>query len=180
MQLYIEKKVNLHNIYIIVTNSKEKITSMVIACAVTGLEKRVSKSAILKGISKFGSIESFKKHYIDRQAKKLLKQRVSPEDVQKRLLPKGKKPFTVDLNVLAKLKLLKKPKNKTVEYTNTVLVSAPKKYFSSFQQYVENMTETACMRPDIFLNNDRTCNKCPFVEFCICRVKRLEKEKQKR
>ena len=25
-----------------------------------------------------------------------------------------------------------------------------------------------CFRPDIYLNNDRKCNKCPNTEFCSC------------
>jgi hypothetical protein len=161
-----------------VAHSKEKITSMILACAVTGIEKRVSKSAIQKGINKFGTLEAFKKHYIDREAKKLLKQRISPADVQKKLLPKNKTPFSVDLNVLAKLKLLKKPKNKAVEYNNVIYKPSPKRTFASYQKYVEDMTSGACMRPDIYLNNDRTCDKCPFAEFCICGVKKFEKKKR--
>lgn len=30
----------------------------------------------------------------------------------------------------------------------------------------------SCFRPDIYLNNDRKCNKCPNTEFCSCYLNR--------
>lgn len=38
-------------------------------------------------------------------------------------------------------------------------------------------TERACWRPDIFLNNDRSCNNCSLFEHCACASKRLIKRK---
>lgn len=155
--------------------SDEKIKSMILSCIVSGIEKRVSKNAIMKGIAKYGSINNLKKHYVDRTAKRLLKQRVQPDDVQKRLLPKGKSPFTIDKGVLAKLKLLKKPKNTKKEYTELKYTPKPPVEWASFQAYVEEMTKHSCLRPDIYLDNDRYCNTCPYVQFCICRIKRVKK-----
>ena len=96
------------------TQSTEKIKSTVITCVVSGIEKRVSKNAIQKGINKFGSLEAFKKHYVDRDAKRLLKQRMKPEAVQQKLLPKGKTAFSINYDVLARLKLLKKTKKEDI------------------------------------------------------------------
>jgi|LakMenE18May11ns_1017448.scaffolds.fasta_scaffold9854901_5 hypothetical protein len=158
--------------------STDKVKSTIIACIVTGIEKRVSKNVITKGISKFGSFEQFKKHYIDRSAKKLLKQRQQPEEVQKKLLPKGKQGFVIDKNALIKLKLLKKPKNTKVEYKDLTFTPKPPVKWASFQAYVESMTEHACLRPDIYLDNGRCCVGCPYVEFCICSVKKLKPGKR--
>jgi hypothetical protein len=34
-----------------------------------------------------------------------------------------------------------------------------------------------CIRPDILLHNDKTCNKCDYNEFCLCSSKKLAKRK---
>ncbi len=154
--------------------SQEKPKSTILSCIISGIEKRISKSAIIKGINKYGSLDEFKRHYIDRAAKKLLKQRLQPGDVQKQLLPKNKQPFKIDQTVLAKLKLLKKPKTAKYDYKDLTFTPKPPVQWASFQAYVECMTENACLRPDIFLDNGRCCTGCPYVEFCICKAKKLK------
>lgn len=158
--------------------SSDKVKSEIISCIVSGIEKRVSKNAVAKGMSKFGSLSEFKKHYIDRAAKKMLKQRIQPEEVQKKLLPKNKKPFSINKNVLSRLKLLKKPKTSKIEYKDFTFTPKPPVKWASFQAYVESMTEHACLRPDIYLDNGRCCIGCPYVEFCICSVKKLKPGKR--
>ena len=158
--------------------SSDKIKSEVLSCIVSGIEKRISKNTVSKGISKFGSLDEFKKHYVDRDAKKLLKQRMQPEEVQKMLIPKTKKPFGINKNALSRLKLLKKPKNTRVEYKDLTFTPKPPVQWASFQAYVESMTEHACLRPDIYLDNARCCVGCPYVEFCICSIKKLKPGKR--
>jgi hypothetical protein len=34
-----------------------------------------------------------------------------------------------------------------------------------------------CIRPDILLHNDKTCNKCECNAFCLCSSKKLAKRK---
>jgi hypothetical protein len=41
---------------------------------------------------------------------------------------------------------------------------------------VEEITESSCIRPDIYLNNDKYCNGCPWSEYCICGLKRFSKK----
>jgi hypothetical protein len=155
-----------------------EIKSTILSCIVSGIEKRVSKNVVSKGVSKFGSLDLFKKHYVDRAAKKLLKQRMQPEEVQKKLLPKGEHSFSIDKNILIKLKLLKKPKISKVEYKDLTFTPKPPVKWASFQAYVESMTEHACLRPDIYLDNGRCCIGCSYVEFCICSVKKLKPGKR--
>jgi len=171
-----------YNIQIVVTKKRvqntEKIKSAVLACVVSGMEKRISKNTIQKGISKYGSLEAYKKHYVDRDAKKLLKQRVKPEVVQQRLLPKGKTPFTINYDVLARLKLLKKPKKEetTQDLVNFQYTPKPPPTYSSRRAYIEDMTKGACMRPDIYLNSGRVCDNCMYAEHCICNAKKFSKK----
>lgn len=148
-------------------------------CIVSGIERRVSKGAVEKGVSKYGSITEFKKHYIDRAAKKLLRQRKQPNDVQEQLRPDDVPSFSIDIKVLAKLKLLKKPKNKPVTYDSVKYVPQAPKKFNTYSAYVQNITQGACMRPDIYLNNERCCTGCPFEEHCVCDI-RAKSTKQKR
>lgn len=42
------------------------------------------------------------------------------------------------------------------------------------------VTSGACIRPDIYLNNDRSCDNCPYYEFCNCGIKRLSNERKKK
>ncbi len=160
------------------TQSTEKVKSTILSCIVSGIEKRVSKNAIQKGINKYGSLEAFKKHYIDREAKKLLKQRMKPEAVQQKLLPKGKTAFSINYDVLARLKLLKKTKKEeTIQtLTNFQYIPKPPPTYSSRRAYVEDLTKGCCLRPDIYLNSGRVCDSCMYSEFCICGAKKFSKK----
>ncbi len=160
------------------TQSIEKIKSLILSCVVTGIDKRISKNVIQKGIIKYGSLETFKKHYVGREAKKLLKQRMKPEAVQQKLLPKGKTAFTIDYDVLARLKLLKKAKKEETvqDLINFQYTPKPPRAYGSRKAYIEDLTKGSCLRPDIYLNSGRVCDKCMYSEFCICRVKKFSKK----
>lgn len=157
----------------------EKIKSAILSCVVSGIEKRISKNVIQKGISKYGSLEAFKKHYVDREAKKLLKQRIKPELVQQKLLPKGKTPFSINYDVLARLKLLKKTKKEETAQTLTKFQYTPQppRTYASKKAYIEDLTRSSCMRPDIYLNSGRVCDNCMYAEYCICEVKKFSKKR---
>lgn len=43
---------------------------------------------------------------------------------------------------------------------------------------VELVTENTCIRPDIYLDNDKYCDECPYLENCICKIKRTRKKKR--
>ena len=66
-------------------NSDGVIKSRIMTCIVTGLERRVSKAGVMKGNKKFGGPVGFAEHYVSNEAKRLLRQRISPEEVQKQL-----------------------------------------------------------------------------------------------
>jgi hypothetical protein len=161
------------------TQPTEKVKSAIISCVVSGIEKRLSKNTIQKGINKFGSLDAFKKHYVDREAKKMLKQRVKPEIVQRKLLPKGKTAFSINYEVLARLKLLKKTKKEesVQELINFQYIPKPPPTYSSRRAYVEDLTKGACLRPDIYLNSGRVCDNCMYSEFCLCGAKKFSKKR---
>jgi len=152
-------------------------------CIVSGIEKRIAGYTVQKEVNKFGSIEMAKQHFVCREARRLLKARVQPEDVQKQLLPSDAKSFTIDLHALARLKLLKKPKaDKKKASTNLVINFGERRTFDTLKAYVEEMTGGkdkcqvpyggTCIRPDIYFNHEYNragrCSPCPYVEFCLC------------
>ena len=40
---------------------------------------------------------------------------------------------------------------------------------------IKLVTENACIRPDIFLDNGRYCDGCLYWKDCICEIKRVSK-----
>lgn len=40
-------------------------------------------------------------------------------------------------------------------------------------------TQFSCVRPDIYLDNDRTCDFCKLNKYCICPIKKFSKEYKK-
>jgi hypothetical protein len=162
-----------------VDDSKPKSRAM--ACVVTGIEKRVSKAGMAKGIKKFGDLTAFIEHYVSNEAKRLLKQRVSPEEVQKQLRPSNLKPFTIDKQVLARLKLLKKPRNKklTIEEVQQISVKwvpkEPRSYPSKEAYILDNTKNGSCIAPQLFLDSDRCCDHCQYTKHCLSTAKTFSK-----
>jgi len=162
--------------------------SKVLTCIVSGIEKRVSGSTMNKQSLKFGNEEQFESHFVCREARQLLKKRIQPEQVQAQLLPKGKRPFSIDLVALARLKLLKKPKtDKSKASPNVVFEPTEPREFDSLRAYVEEMTGGkngcqvsqggTCIRPDIYFDNEfnkqGNCYPCPYKDFCLVSNKKV-------
>lgn len=47
-------------------------------------------------------------------------------------------------------------------------------------EYVAKLTASECWRPDIYLDNDRTCDTCSLHKHCACPIKTLLKDGAKR
>lgn len=160
----------------------DTIKSKIMSCIVTGLDRRVSKAGIKKGISKFGSLSVFCENYVSNEAKRLLKQRVSPEEVQKRLRPEHLKPFEIDHKVLARLKLLKKPRHKKLseqEATQTVKNWKPaerRSYATTAEFVIDNTKNGSCIAPKLYLDSDRVCDNCPYKQWCQSTAKHFSKK----
>jgi len=156
--------------------------SRIMSCVVTGLERRVSKAGIMKGNKKFGGPVGFADHYVSNEAKRLLRQRISPEEVQKQLRPKDKKPFSIDHQVLARLKLLKKQRNKKITLEEVKQISIkwipkePKTYSSREAYIVDNTKNGSCIAPQLFLDSDRCCDHCQYSKHCLSTAKTFSKK----
>jgi len=155
-------------------------------CNITGRSKKYYLIYLQNKIKKFGGLEEYKKYYICREAKKLLKKNVLPEDIQKQLIPPGIKPFEINYIILAKLKLLKPQKKSKKQPLGQVSYKTVKPIQpESFKAWVHEFTGgpngsfiplgSTCVRPDLFLNNGRSCNECIYFEHCLCKRKKILK-----
>lgn len=50
---------------------------------------------------------------------------------------------------------------------------------SKSQTLTEEFTRGSCMSPQLYLNNDSTCDKCPLFANCACGCKQLSKARRK-
>ncbi len=50
-----------------------------------------------------------------------------------------------------------------------------KKNLLASKEGIRMLTSSSCIRPDIFLNNDRTCDYCLYSEDCISGIKKFSK-----
>ena len=77
-----------------------------------------------------------------------------------------------------KSQLLKELKEFGEKYKNPETINNTKKNLLKTKEGIINLTESSCIRPDIYLDNDRTCNGCPYFDHCVCSIKRLDKKRK--
>lgn len=126
-----------------------------IPCSVTGKLTTCVGPWMEKKIKEFGGVENLLRNYKSRGAMKQERDDAKPIKIRRPRMGKNKPP---------------KPE---IEYT------VPK-----FVEYhpvpitfddVKVITKTQCMRPDLFLNNKRNCEGCPYYEVCELHLKCLPK-----
>lgn len=170
-----------------------------IKCIVTGQEKRFTNSLLANKLKKFGTIEVFAKYYVCKPAAKLLRAGRSIDDVRAQLGSKATN--SVDVEVLYKLKLLKKSKRKqekSLEELKAIKIRSEeneRKYYehkekmsTCLKTWVEwatggpNGSQVSqggtCIRPDIYYDNEGSregrCRPCPYNEHCLCANKEVK------
>lgn len=152
-------------------------------------------------LAKFGSEAEFRKYYISREARKLLKEGKSVSEVRDKL--GGHDLPDVSIDILIRLKLVKLNKRKgkkesqqalerqkylnSKEFRDKMQTIKTERENQTFADWVEENTGIGkemggtCIRPDIFLTwNNRSCDECPYYEYCLCYKKRLSGEKKKK
>jgi hypothetical protein len=170
-----------------------------ISCIITGEEKYFTKAGLENKLKKFGTQEILEKYYVSKPAAKLLKQGHSVDQVRTQLNSKLK--TNVDYEVLYKLKLLKKSKNKKQRLSKEELAQQLEQTRENERKYYEHKEKMlsckktwvewatggtnggqipyggTCIRPDIYYDNegsrDGRCKPCPYNEFCLCTNKEV-------
>ena len=160
-------------------------------CIVSGIEKRLSKQMIEKKLLKFGTVEVLEKYFVCREAKGLLRKNLTIDQVREKLNTPANYPKP-NLEVLFKLKLLKKRKGKLMlsdeekKIQEAKTLENERKYYELQEKigtcrktYVEWATgNDTCIRPDIYYdhehNKEGRCKPCPYHEYCLCSNKEVK------
>jgi hypothetical protein len=102
-----------------------------------------------------------------------------------------KKSFTVATTVYLKNSMKKKYRNlkilsdfaknyKTSDSFKSKEKEKGKNNLLTSEEGILIVTTNSCIRPDIYLDNDRHCNGCKYYEHCGCSLKKLIGERKKR
>lgn len=154
------------------------MNSLEVTCIISGVSRKLFGDYLLKKISDYGSADILLKSYVAREARGLLRQGLSPEEVQKKLLPRGKKPFPIDPEFLKTLDLpIKTSKAVIVDAKPRSYVNTKPVEHTSLESWIKWATGNAlggtCIRPDIRCNQNRCCDGCEYFEFCQVTDKKL-------
>jgi len=135
-------------------STKKLTTHPHLICTMTGEKVMAFGQMLEKKIERYGNLENLLKTFVSRKAKSI---------------QKGPKPQ----------KASKKPrKEKIIEKIDEVY-DIPT--FRNEPPTILNLSEhpehtrDACLRPDVFLNNSRTCDECSLSTFCLAPNKRFSK-----
>jgi len=140
---------------------------------------------------KFSTVEELCNNYISRDVCKLLKTGHTESEI--RLKYNNQNVVDVPFAIIKKYiktfftseQMLRRRRRKVVndvindkELINKSIRAeyAPVKVDLNKPECVADMTHNVCLRPDIFLNNDRFCNYCSFFENCACNLKKWNKK----
>jgi hypothetical protein len=136
-------------------STKRLTTHPHLICTMTGEKVMAFGQMLEKKIEKHGGLENLLNTFVSRKAKSIQKG------------PKPQKPT-------------KKPrKEKIIEEINEVYdipIFQNKPHISLLLSKHPEHTKGACWRPDIFLNNNRTCDKCHLNTFCLANNKQFSKK----
>ena len=125
-----------------------------IPCSITGKLTTCMGPWMEKKIEEFGGAENFLRNYKCRGAMKTQRLKDKPA------APKRKK----------------KPKPKTDSQNNYIIPKVQEPVRCPLgESDVRNITKSQCLRPDIYLNNNRNCEGCSFYKNCECKLKCLPK-----
>ena len=170
-----------------------------VSCIITGEEKYLTSSTLQNKLRKFGTQEVLEKYYVSKPAAKLLKSGLTVEQVRQKLNSKVTK--SVDYEVLFKLKLLKKRKDKNRQLTpeerkkqeeesnlneknyhnHVELIKNDLKAYVEWATGGPNKCQVSyggtCIRPDIYYDNEGSregrCKPCPYHAHCLCTNKEV-------
>jgi hypothetical protein len=157
-------------------------SSLEVTCIISGISRKLFGDFLKKKISDYGSSEILLKSFVSREARGLLRQGFSPEEVQQKLLPKDKQPFPIDLVFLNTLDLpIKRKKQKTEDDKPFNNITTKPVQHTSEEAWVKWATGNArggtCISPQIrtaqrgFSPQIRTaqrgfCDGCQYYKYC--------------
>lgn len=140
-----------------VYNETGKLTTHpYVICTVTGAKTTMFGTNLANRIKQFGSLEKLLKEFKCRAARDI-----------------GKPVKAVRIKKLRAKRVIEK--NEDQRYDIPVYKNEPHTIIDLVEnaEACRELTKTECWRPDIYLNNSRTCDRCPIHRNCASKLKRL-------
>ena len=151
-----------------------------IRCSVSELLYPCSLDRLNDLEKKYGSKEKIAQTFVGRHVKSLLKSGVPRDTIAdlpvKHIINESKEVIKLVKEVLVKKKEEKELEPPKKEYTPIYFTEPTsfKNALGSPEEIARVTKASGCMRQDIYLDNHRTCNLCPFVKDCACELKRVK------
>lgn len=171
---------------------RKKFRRVEAVCILTGVTKRFSykRAKLIAAKLNFISVDIFKESFLSRDACTLLKQGFSEAEIKQKFNYTTDRVLSFDIikrYIKAfnyKEKMMRKRKRKIVndlidlQNSDNKIVAEYKPVPINFKdaEQVAYLTKDVCIRPDIHLNGDHSCNFCPHFELCICKRKYWNKK----
>ncbi len=165
-----------------------------VVCILSGQKERLSYVKAVKQAAKykFENLDDYIKYYVSKDSVKELRQGYTEKQIQEKneIVTPVRMPFNV-LRLYVK-KFKNRQKQEKLEKRKEVLKYIQDKNSAYYvkntpPQYIDlknsaqvaKLTESSCMRPDIYLNNDRACNGCYIYKLCKCPIRKWADEQTK-
>lgn len=139
-------------------------------CIITGHPVEMDEAYIKKMLKRKYTLDFLKGHFICKKALKLLKNGETIEMIRLKLQSGSQRLITFEQLIFNGIKY--KHDLKMEEKQRDPVEIKRKRYTAEqkeaiFKEYVEHHTKNdICIRPDIFLDNNRSCTKCPYEKYC--------------
>jgi len=158
-----------------------------VVCILSGAEDKVKYLQLAKqaGKFKFNSVEEYVKYYVNKECVLLLKQgytekqiREKYDCVDKTQIPLGiLKLYVKKFKNRAKIEKLEKRKEVQEYVKQQEGAYIVKPYVRNYidmtnASQVAELTKSSCLRPDIYLNNNKACNGCHIYALCKCQARK--------
>jgi hypothetical protein len=135
-------------------STKKLTTHPHLICTVTGEKVMAFGQMLEKKIERHGGLEKLLSTFVSRKAKSSQK----PPKPQKATRRKRKEKIIEKVDEVYDIPTFRNEPPTSLKLS----------------EYPEH-TRGACLRPDIFLNNSRTCDECHLSNFCLASCKRFSK-----
>lgn len=158
-----------------------------VTCILSGKSEKVKQLQLAKqaGKLKFNTVEEYVKYYVSKECILLLRQGFTEKQVRDKFnyTDKTQIPFNIlklyvkKFKNRAKIEKLEKRKEvqEYIKQKDGAYIVKPhvQKYIDlKNASQVAELTKSSCLRPDIYLDNDKACNGCYVYELCKCPVRK--------
>lgn len=165
-----------------------------VVCILSGKEERVKQLQLTKqaGKLKFNTVDEYVKFYINKECILLLRQGFTEKQVRDKFncTDKTQVPFNIlrlyvkKFKNRAKIEKLERRKEvqEYIEQKDGSYIVKPRarNYIDlTNASQVAELTKSSCLRPDIYLNNNKACNGCYVYELCKCAARKWNDKLEK-